>query len=144
MSVWNNLRYFRPSENWGEHSKMNPMLLILLDKVRDIIGTSIHINCGYELTGHEPDSQHGYGNAADFHIEGLSLKKANKLILAALDIVRIADKPASDVCGLGIYPDWNTPGFHLDVRGYKARWGAVKKEGKQVYVSYDEALKKVK
>lgn len=143
MSVWNNLRYFRPSENWGEHSKMNPMLLILLDKVRDMIGTSIHINCGYELTGHEPNSQHGYGNAVDFHVKNMSHREANRRILAALDVIQIAGKCASDVVGLGIYPDWNTPGFHLDVRGYKARWGAVKKEGKQVYVSYDEALKKV-
>jgi hypothetical protein len=44
--------------------------------------------------------------------------------------------PLEEICGLGIYPDWAHPGFHLDLRGYKARWGRV--EGS--YVAYEEAL----
>jgi uncharacterized protein YcbK (DUF882 family) len=144
MMVWNNIKYFRPTENWGDSKRMNPMLLILLDKLRDIIGKPISINCGYETEGHEPNSQHGYGNAVDFHVKGMKFKEANQQILAALDIIIIAGRKASDLVGYGIYPHWNTAGFHLDVRGYKARWGALNRDGKQTYVSFDEALKAIK
>lgn len=142
--IWDNLKHFDKNEKWGNPDKMNPALLLLLDRLREIIGKPFVIHCGYEPDGHSTASQHYKGNAVDFHIEGLPLIEANRLLLAALDVIQIVGKPVSELVGFGIYPDWNTPGFHLDIRGYKARWGAVKKDGKQVYVSYDEALRKVK
>ena len=141
--IWDSLKYFTKNEKWGDPDKMNPALLLLLDRLRETIGKPFVIHCGYESDGHSTASQHYKGNAVDFHIEGLPLTEANRLLLAALHTIQIAGRQAHEVCGLGIYPDWNNPGFHLDVRGYSARWGAVKKEGKQVYISYNEALKKV-
>jgi hypothetical protein len=43
--------------------------------------------------------------------------------------------------GIGIYPAGAGNFIHVDVRLGKARWGRVKKKGKQVYVGIDEALK---
>ena len=47
--------------------------------------------------------------------------------------------------GIGIYPDWNRPGVHLDVRtdrqpGSPATWAGVSQGGKQVYVGIERAL----
>jgi hypothetical protein len=121
---------FSPKEAWGEPSKMSGLLLLTLRALRQAVGYPCVIHCGYELTGHTSGSQHHIGNAADFHFEGISLKDAIPLVEEALDKLQVSDR-----VGLGVYIDWAHPGFHLDVRGTRARWGRV--GGK--YVSYAAA-----
>ena len=41
-------------------------------------------------------------------------------MIEALNDLQVAEK-----VGFGIYPDWNSPGFHLDARGEWARWGYI-------------------
>ena len=123
--IWDKLRYFKRSEAWGNPDKINGFLLILFDEIRHRASAInpdayIVIHCGYELTGHSENSQHYIGNAADFHIVGLSFFTAYVLIVETLKDLQVSDK-----IGLGANPDWNSPGFHLDVRGKKARWSIV-------------------
>jgi len=132
MCVFQYLQWFSPNENWGDPFMMNGLLLLLLDAIRGRWGKPFVIHCGYETSGHASKSQHYVGNAVDFHIKDelpfyAQVEKMEQ-ILAEL---QVADK-----VGLGIYPDWAHPGFHLDVRGTRARWGRI--GGK--YVSFKEAL----
>lgn len=124
---------FSRAEKWGDPSKMSGLLLILLKIIRRETGWPIAIHCGWEEDGHVSDSQHQRGSAADFHFIVAVPYKVQVDTLSDL-LVRLQ---AAEFVGLGIYPDWNTPGFHLDTRGVKARWGRV--AGK--YVSFAEAYR---
>jgi uncharacterized protein YcbK (DUF882 family) len=132
LEIWDVLQHFGKHEKWGDPDKMNPALLVLLDKLREIIGKPIIIHCGYDTDGHAPSSQHYVGNAVDFHIVGLPIEQAHEAMQGALHMLGLLDR-----VGLGIYPFWNSPGFHLDVRGEAARWGRLKNG---TYVAYDTAL----
>jgi len=121
---------FTPYENWGDASKVNGTLLLLLQEIRAYVGKSFVIHNAYEKGGHSEKSQHYIGNAVDFHIEGISFLNAIEEIEEAIRFYQVEDH-----IGLGIYPDWYNPGFHLDVRGTKARWGRVG----STYVSYENA-----
>ncbi len=136
LNIWDVLEHFNKTEKWGNPDKMNPALLVLLDKIREKVGHPIRINCGWEESGHVNKSHHYYGDAVDFAILGVPFAEAERLLVKALQELGVDDK-----VGLGIYPYWNTPGFHLDVRGTKARWGR-DKDGK--YVSYSLALSQVR
>ena len=132
---WKSIRHFSPSELWGDPAMMERETVFLLDRVRNTLGCPIIVHCGYEKRPWSPTSQHNCGSAVDYHIGDVSFREAVKLLGEAIRILRVSER-----VGLGIYPHWNNPGFHLDTRGYRARWGAVKRNGKQVYVSYNEAL----
>lgn len=91
---------------------------------------SIVVNTDFSPgTGHVSDSQHypqppgGLGRAVDFFVRGVSL------LDAWLALERF------EFNGVGFYPDWNTPGFHADVRAaaVRARWA---RYGNQ-YVDFD-------
>lgn len=137
MSIWNYVKHFKRTENWGDPDKISGQLLLTLDAIRERIGWPIVIHCAYATDGHSPHSYHYRGMAADFHFDinypfyfqtGTLLK-----ILAELQFTRFV--------GLGVYPDWINPGFHIDVRGYYARWGRI---GKDKYVSWEEIMTELK
>ncbi|MBN1574564.1 MAG: hypothetical protein JW984_15310 [Deltaproteobacteria bacterium] len=153
---WENIKYFSPEERWGDPHKMERELIFLLDDLRDIFECPFVIHCGLDLYGHSKDSRHHvpvkdsdgnilyhYADAADFHIVGIDYKDAVDLMTAFIGPppggLAVANK-----IGLGIYPHWYGPGFHLDTRGSRARWGAVDRGGKQVYVSFKEAYEAIK
>ncbi len=116
---------------------MNGLLLLLLDAIHDRWGDiKIIIHCGYEVDGHAKDSQHKLGNAADFHIaSSLSLPEQSDRLEMILKELQVFNK-----IGFGLYPNWDSPGFHLDVRGVYARWGRIGK----TYVGYGDALEHAK
>ena len=113
---WSKVKHFKPEE-FLFPEKMNPLLIYSLDRLRDIAGRPIIIN-KEEGTFREGDpGQHGLGNAADGFILGLSL----------IDQFLISEKLRL-FSGLGLYPYWNRPGLHWDVRPLQpheagARWG---------------------
>ena len=98
------IKYFSPEENWGSPYKMSFALLKGLDALREFVSNRILIHCGYSKGGHTKNSQHYLGKAADFHIENMSL--INQYLAAERFMFT----------GIGIYPDWNNPGLHCDVR----------------------------
>ena len=117
--IWNRLNHLSRDENWGDPERMNGVALLVLDTIRDRFGCRFIIHCGYEGDGHTPSSEHYKGNAIDFHID------TDDPFHRQIDKIEniIADLQLH--IGLGIYPDWNRPGFHLDTRGYHARWGRI-------------------
>lgn len=149
---------FDENEAWGDPALMNGLLVMLMEKIKEAFvkrldeNATFVIHCAYEESGHASNSQHAQmtknghgielakiGNAVDYHIETfLTFSQTARVMEAILDELQI-----KDVVGFGIYPDWiikktgrPVPGFHLDVRGVKARWGRVK--GK--YISLSAAL----
>lgn len=64
-SQWDTIKYFSPSENLGDPSRMSYKLLLLLDNLREFIGRPIIIHCGYEERNN--NSYHYRGMAIDCH-----------------------------------------------------------------------------
>jgi len=120
---FDNLRYFKETENWGDASKMNGALLMILDEIRHQLDKPIVIHCGYETSGHSEYSEHYDGNAVDFHVVGAELKSVAIRILDILQELQVDNR-----VGFGVYLDWNNKGFHLDLRGRKARWARIEGE----------------
>ncbi len=134
--IWHKLQYFEKNENWGDPDKMSGLLLLLLDNIRRYYVRPFLIHCGYDESGHSTNSQHYLGNAVDFHIEsGESFSTQIDKVVRILDWFQVSDR-----VGFGIYLDWNNPGFHLDVRGTKARWGRIGNK----YLDFDYVLKQTR
>jgi uncharacterized protein YcbK (DUF882 family) len=111
---WSKIQYFSPEEKWGNPNLMDEHLIVGLDAVRAYIGLPIRVHCGYEKR-ENLTSQHNFGRAVDCSCEQLSL----------IDFW-IACEKFNWFNGLGLYPDWATPGLHLDTRpGPPARWGRI-------------------
>lgn len=140
------LYYFKASEFGDWWGLMDYGLLFRLDVLRQQWGHPIYISQAVGALGREDDSesQHnvsrwGVVRAADIYPEGLADKSdAERFVLAATDV---------GFTGIGCYPQWSGGvGFHVDVRpgrepNYPTTWGGVlNKEGKQVYVSLNEAM----
>ena len=125
--IWTKLKYFGPHERWGDPKKIDPLLLLILDDLRSRWGRPFIIHCAYETSGHSPNSYHYLGRAVDFHIEDpRPIQEQAKILEEMLEecivTVGFTDIKADSICGLGYYEDWVRPGFHLDTRGYRARW----------------------
>lgn len=88
---------------------MNPQLILKLDALREFVGRPLVVHVGFAVAGHSSGSQHYLGNAADFHIEGLTLLEQ---FLAA---------ERFNFAGIGLYPFWEQLGLHCDVRPLTAR-----------------------
>ena len=111
---WSRLNHFSIDEKtpwytpaWGDPSKMNLYLLLQLDAMREYVGSPFRIHCGYEITGHAPNSYHnrdGLGRAVDFSCEGVDV---DELFITALRF---------DFTSIGKYRYWSRPGLHVDVR----------------------------
>jgi uncharacterized protein YcbK (DUF882 family) len=137
MSIWDELQYFKEDENWGDPEKMNGYLLLMLDKLRDLVGSPFVVHCGYENSGHATKSKHYTGDAVDFHIDTkIDFESQVKMMEYYLK-----DLQLENFVGMGIYPFWARKGFHIDCRGTKARWGCLR-DG--TYVSMEMALEQLK
>ena len=110
---WKTILFFNPEKDkFGDPGKMDYRLLKALDRLRAYADKPIMIHCGYES---RPMGYHPRGMAVDCHIVGLSL--FDQFILA----LRF-----KDFTGIGVYPFWNNPGLHLDIREVPIRavWGS--------------------
>ena len=91
-------------------------ILELLENIREEFGKPIIIHCAGRCLSHNKSvgskdtSQHVKGMAVDFHIKD---KENNNTI-----VYDFLDHLIGSSGGLGLY-DW---GYHIDIRGYKARW----------------------
>jgi hypothetical protein len=123
--IWDVVKYFSPREKWGDPSKVSGTLILVMDAVREAYGDdpslySFILHCAYELSGHSDNSYHYIGKAADFHIRNKSTKELFSTQVFRM-VTTLRELQITDFVGLGIYPQWNSPGFHLDVRGERAR-----------------------
>jgi hypothetical protein len=128
---------FTRDEAWGDPDKINGQLLLLMFAIRVIIPWPCNINYGTQGV-HTSESQHYIGNADDHYYKTDVLFYDQICRMEeVLDDLQVADR-----VGLGIYPAWTAPGFHIDVRGHKARWGwtgDLKPDGSKEYCSYEHA-----
>lgn len=151
--LFDQIEGFSENEPWGKPDKMSGLTVMALEHIRKWFRNKhgehvrIVLHAGYEESGHAVDSQHDWdlrkwdgekiggkvGNAVDFHIEGLDMS-FNKQVSEMLEC--LGDLQLLSVVGLGIYPDWNNKGYHLDTRGHQARWGRIGNK----YVTIGEAL----
>jgi len=112
LRQWNQLRYFSRFENWGDPDKMDFRLLKTLDRLRAFVGHPCIIHCGTQGQ-HSPNSLHYQGLAVDCHFVNVSL----------IDQWLAAER-FSEFTGIGLYPEWQNPGLHLDIRktNIRTRW----------------------
>jgi hypothetical protein len=152
---WSHVKYFSPAERWGDPYRIEKDLVFLVDRLRGLFGRPFVIHCGLDEYGHVANTRHWvpvkdengkvlyyYSDAVDFHVENMPFRDA-------VDLMTELIGPAPNlnvwrVVGLGIYPHWANPGFHLDTHGGYSRWGAVTQGGKQVYVSWEEAYRRIR
>lgn len=100
--------YFSPEEFGVEaYNNMDDSFLIKLYKFRVAMGNPMIIHEGYATSGHSPNSYHYRGRAVDFHFRQSNPVFIRRLVVAAV---------RCGLYGIGIYPYWVTPGFHLDDR----------------------------
>ena len=112
--------YFTPNE-CGEgmsYSFMEKFLLFRLD-----VNLPVIVHSGCEPDGHASMAYHPRGEAIDFHIPGMSMREA----------LRLLDKHGFG--GVGAYHWWSSPGFHADFRPISRyqRWVSLKK-GEYIYL----------
>lgn len=149
------MKYFKREEfirngiSWFE--QMDLELLEFLDEFRHHWGKRVFVSkhpwaVGRQL-GPAEHSLHNFDRwglvkACDVMPEGMDDA------VSAIEADRIARHVGFG--GIGLYPYWMTggkmtPGLHLDVRPLvnSARWGAIKEDNKQKYVSFEKAVMKM-
>ena len=129
--MWEDIDNFTPGE-FGT-IQMSRVLIFTVQDMRDYTGRKINIHNGYRSGS---KGYHPLKMAADLDIEGLHV----------IDQYLIAER-FDAFNGIGVYPNWNSPGIHVDVRPHKerksfdARWGCFN-PGDYVRLDY-EFFKKV-
>lgn len=128
--MWEDIDDFAPVE-FGAVD-MSKILVYTLQDMRTYTGRIVNVHSGYRpgSTGYHPLKM-----AADIDIEGLHV----------IDQYLIAER-FDAFNGLGVYPLWNRPGLHVDVRlkskaAYDSRWGRFE-PGNYVKLDY-EFFKKI-
>ena len=138
MTIWEIIDpYFTKDENWGDPDRMNGFLLFVMSALRQEIHCQFVVHFGTQ-GNHTDESQHYLGNADDGHF--ITDMPFYDQIIRVEEV--LADLQVADRVGLGIYPAWSNPGFHIDVRGNCARWGWIgelKPDGSKEYCSYRDA-----
>lgn len=124
-------KYFSENENWGNLKKVRWDHIKVLYDIRESMSVQYNwpmiIHCCYAESGHAENSYHYQGLATDFHFKtNVSLKNQYKVLRGFLKQLNLWN-----YVGIGVYDDWNNPGFHIDSRGEPVRW--LRSAGKYFY-----------
>lgn len=104
--------HFKLSEWVKDPSRVDTRLCHALEAVRKSGGVPITIHVAYDTAGHAPQSYHYSGKAVDFHFSPrLPLADQFAAILSA-----------TGLGGIGYYPEWAHPGWHVDLRDDRLFW----------------------
>lgn len=127
IKSFNSIKHFSPDENWGDISKVSWEHVYFLNFLRDKLDWPFKINCSYEINGHSNTSYHKIGKATDGYF------KTNKNLLQQYIAIKdiLEDFGLINFIGIGVYPEWNNPGFHFDGREEKLHW--IKLKNKYIY-----------
>jgi len=77
---------------------------------------------------HATNSLHYQGRAIDLHMEGLNLGQTARIAMRYF------------FGGVGLYPGWNHPGLHLDVRSNPTTWVSIGGEYIYTWPDFEEVL----
>lgn len=107
---WSKIKWFKREEWVKDPDRVLWDTVVLLDEMRGAAGWPIHINVAWDDEGHAANSAHyaqpgRTASAVDFYIEGMTL----------VDQWLFAER--FPWAGIGIYPYWEHPGLHCDLRG---------------------------
>jgi hypothetical protein len=117
-------KYFWPEEFGAEaYENMEDAFLLKLYRFRVAIGAPMLIHEGYATSGHSTNSYHYKGRAVDFHFIH-DPATVRRVVVTAVKC---------GLHGIGIYPHWNRPGFHLDDR-HPDKFQMWKRNEKGVYI----------
>jgi len=124
--------------NDPQRQHMSLELMWKADVVRDIAGVPMIIHSAYAISGHSnPNSTHYRGLALDWHLKYHTLEEMFRLAYLV------------GFTGIGVYPEWNNPGLHTDVRQllpgqsiatWEAHYKWIGEEGRRKKVQVYEAL----
>jgi hypothetical protein len=110
--------YFTPQEcGLG----MDYEFMKILKEFRRFLGLPMKVHGGWE-EGHASNGYHPKGRAIDFHVNGVS----PRFILHKIDSF-------GKFGGVGYYPEWNNPGFHVDNRPLETYQRWVRRDGIYIY-----------
>ena len=149
------LEYFSQAEFGPYWPLMNLELLQKLDRFRELLGYPVAISQAPGAIGRPIIG----GGQAESGAERSWHNYAIHGEIMAVDIHPLAPGGAgpderrrwlqlareAGFTGIGIYPDWNRPGMHVDVRTDRtatnpATWAGIREGGKQIYVGIERAL----
>jgi uncharacterized protein YcbK (DUF882 family) len=125
---WEKIKHFSPSEKWGDPAQMEFFIVQALDDLAEYVKRRIYVNCGFDPT--RKTGQHPLGKAIDCCCPDMQLFD---FFLAATRFPVFR--------GIGVYPEWNRPGLHLDNRLLSSHlsprdlWGC--RNGKYVVLNRD-------
>ena len=136
--MWNKLKYFSKNEKWGDYKIINGFIILLLEQIRHDfenkkISSQLIIHSAYRSNSSK-DNKHSTASAVDFHFHNLDFKVAYTELIKTLNYLQV-----HNFIGLGVYPQWRNPGFHLDIRDKKGRWG----QWNNKYCTIDYAISKL-
>lgn len=149
------MKNFKPKEFQGWYEHINLDLLQMLQDFRDCWGQPVYISPAHGAVGRQlgphSKSYHNYdrwGEVRALDIIPTGLFHA----VSAIEADRLFRH--CGITGIGFYPHWqrysnkqgkmvHAPGFHIDNRPRLARWGAIKENGRQIYVTFEAALVKM-
>ena len=105
------MKYFKESEWVKDPAKVNPKLKNIIDELRGSLGVPAIIHVAWSDSGHSANSYHYKGLAVDIHFKNSEL---------GVQLAHILSFP--EINGIGFYPWWNNPGWHLDLRQKRTYW----------------------
>jgi hypothetical protein len=118
--------FFDADENWGEDLEkvqwfhVHHLWLIRRAMIKEGKNWPMIIHCCYEKDGHSTNSCHYKGTATDFHfdrVKDIDIRTQLEWLISGM-----INCGLDQFMSVGIYPQWNNPGFHLDSRGEALRW----------------------
>lgn len=132
---WASLKFFAPTENWGNPGLMRLPLLQELELFRELLGVPVVVTCGTQGE-HAKGSSHYLGEAVDL--------VAPRYMGSLFDLYTCASRLG--FTGLGLYRDWcfngNTVGgLHLELSRpspHRKLWLCTTDQGVQVYHAFNE------
>lgn len=102
---WKHSKWFK-TDDFPYRDMSHPWIINVMDKIRDMIGP-ITINRAFDPRAMDGSQHRMYPcYAVDF-----SAKSDLTLFEQFIEISRM-----TDITAIGVYPHWNTPGFHVDLR----------------------------
>jgi hypothetical protein len=150
--IWNKLKYFKKTENWGNADAISEELLLRLDAFRSVVGVPIVITRGIGGKSHSERSFHKSRKDRDGKEIG---NCAVDVVLPSYDLspFDLVFEALKFFNGVGWYPHWFgggkvCGGLHLDMRplvdGRKTTWmGILDSSGNQKYINltFDDMVK---